>query len=77
MTPESKRATIYLDPDLHRALKMKAAITSRSVSDLVNDAVRDALAEDEEDLRAFEDRADEPLVAYEEMLGWLKRVGRL
>lgn len=77
MGTESKRATIYLDTDLHQALKMKAAITSKSVSELVNDAVREALAEDEEDLRAFEDRANEPLVAYEDMLGWLKSDGKL
>ena len=77
MGTESRRATIYLDPDLHQALKMKAAITGKSVSELVNDAVREALAEDEEDLRAFEERAGEPLVAYEEMLGWLKSDGKL
>lgn len=77
MGTESKRATIYLDADLHQALKMKAAISSKSVSELVNDAVRGALAEDEEDLRAFETRAGEPLVAYEEMLGWLKSDGKL
>jgi len=77
MGAESRRATIYLDSDLHRALKMKAAVSSRSVSDLVNDAVREALAQDEEDLKAFEDRSGEPLVAYEEMLGWLKADGKL
>jgi plasmid stability protein len=74
---ESKRATIYLDADLHQALKMKAAISSKSVSEIVNDAVREALAEDEEDLRAFEERTSEPLVAYEDMLGWLKSDGKL
>lgn len=77
MGAESKRATIYLDSDLHQALKMKAAVSSKSVSELVNDAVREALAEDEEDLRAFDERAAEPLVAYEDMLGWLKSDGKI
>lgn len=72
-----RRSTIYLDPDLHKTLRMKAAATDRSVSDLVNEAVRAALAEDEEDLRAFSERADEPLIAYEDALTYLKRDGKL
>ncbi len=72
-----RRSTIYLEPELHQALRLKAAATDRSVSDLVNEAIRDALAEDEEDLRAFSERADEPLVAYEEALAYLKRDGKL
>ena len=66
--PATKRATVYLDPDLHKALRLKAVETSRSVSDLVNDAIREALAEDAEDISAFEERAREPLVSYEEMV---------
>ncbi len=77
MGTESKRATIYLDADLHTALKMKSAVQNRSMSDLVNDAVRDMLREDAEDLEAFEGRAGEPLVPYEEMVKWLKDDGRL
>ena len=75
MSTESKRATIYLDPDLHKALKLKAVETSRSVSDLVNDAVRESLAEDAEDLEAFAERVAEPLVSYEAMVKRLKRDG--
>ena len=56
----SKRVTIYLDPALHKALRLKSEETSRSVSDVVNDAVRHAMAEDAEDLAAFEQRAREP-----------------
>lgn len=77
MTIEIKRTTIYLDPDLHKALRLKAVETSRSVSELVNDAVREALAEDAEDLEAFEERAAEPLISYDEMVKRLKRDGRL
>ena len=75
MSTGSKRATIYLDPALHKALKLKAVETSRSVSDLVNDAVRESLAEDAEDLQAFAFRAAEPLVSYESMVKQLKRDG--
>ena len=66
MATPAKRATIYLDPYIHKALKLKALETSRSVSDLVNQAVREALAEDAEDLAAYEQRADDPLVSSEE-----------
>ncbi len=76
MTTQSKRATIYLDPELHKALKLKAVETSRSVSELVNDAVREALAEDAEDLEAFAERAGEPLISYDEMVKRLKKDGR-
>ncbi len=77
MAPEVKRATIYLDSDLHKALRLKAVETSRSVSNLVNDAVREALAEDAEDLAAFEERVGEPLISYDEMVKRLKKDGRI
>jgi len=77
MAEASKRSTIYFDSDLHAALRVKAAHTDRSVSDLVNEAVRLALAEDEEDLAAFEDRVAEPTVTYEALLKDLKARGKL
>ena len=77
MATETKRATIYFDADLHKALRLKAAETSRSVSKLVNEAVREALSEDSEDLAAFEERADEPLISYDEMIKRLKKNGRI
>jgi plasmid stability protein len=73
----TKRATVYFDPGLHRALRIKAAQTDRSLSDLVNTAVRAALAEDAEDLAAFEARAAEPDLAFEEVLRDLTRRGQL
>lgn len=73
----SKRATIYFDPGLHAALRLKAAHNERTISELVNDAVRAALAEDQEDLRAFEDRVAEPTMTYEALLDDLKAHGRL
>jgi hypothetical protein len=77
MATQAKRATIYFDPDLHKALRLKSVETSRSVSDLVNEAVREAISEDAEDLAAFEERADEPLISYDEMIKRLKRDGRI
>ncbi len=74
---ETKRATVYLDPELHKALRLKAVETSRSVSKLVNDAVRESLAEDAEDIAAFEERAGEKLISYDEMLKRLRRDGRI
>lgn len=73
----SRRATVYFEPGLHRAVRLKAAHTNRSVSDIVNDAVRQALREDEEDLAAFEDRAAEPEMSYEALLKDLKAHGKL
>ncbi|WP_018994277.1 glucose-6-phosphate isomerase [Thioalkalivibrio sp. ALgr1] len=77
MSDSSKRSTVYFDPELHRALRLKAASTQRSVSELVNQAVRQALIEDQEDLRAFEDRIAEPTMTYEELLDDLKAHGKL
>jgi len=77
MATQTKRATVYFDPNLHKALRLKAVETSRSVSDLVNEAVREALSEDAEDLLAFEERADEKLISYEEMVKRLKKDGRI
>jgi hypothetical protein len=77
MATNAKRATIYFDPDLHKALKLKAVETSRSITELVNEAVREALAEDAEDLAAFDQRLNEPLVSYEQMIKKLKKNGSI
>ena len=77
MSTRNKRTTIYLESDLHRALRLKAVETSRSVSELVNEAVRESLAEDAEDIAAFEDRVNEQLISYDEMVKRLKKDGRI
>jgi hypothetical protein len=77
MAMQAKRATIYLDPELHKALRLKAVETSCSVSELVNNAVKEALAEDVEDIAAFDERVGEPLIAYDEMVKRLRRDGRI
>jgi len=73
----NKRSTIYFEPELHKALRIKAANTERSISDLVNDAIRQALREDQEDLAAFEERAAEPTITYEALLEDLKAHGKI
>jgi hypothetical protein len=77
MATAAKRATIYLDPALHKALKLKAFETSRSISDLVNTAIREALAEDADDFSLFDERANESLISYDEMVKRLKQDGRI
>ena len=77
MQSSHRQATVCLDPEIHRALRLKAAETDRSVSDLVNEAVKHSLAEDAEDLAAFEQRAGEPLLAFEEVVEDLKRRGKI
>jgi len=77
MSTKTKRATVYFDPQLHRALRIKAAETEHSISDLVNKAIRQSLAEDMEDLDAFEERAGEPNLSFEDILKELKRSGKI
>ena len=72
-----KRATVYFDPYLHRALRLKAAETDRSISELVNEAVKAALAEDVSDIEAFEVREQEPAYGFEDVVKDLKRRGKI
>jgi len=72
-----KRATIYFDAEIHRALRLKAAATDRSVSDMVNDAVKIALSEDAEDIAAFDERRREKSVDFETVVRSLKRRGKI
>ncbi len=68
MTTLSKRSTIYLDPELHQALRLKSLETSRSMSEIINEALKEALSEDAEDLAAFDERHEEPLISYDQMV---------
>ena len=77
MATLTKRSTVYLDPILHKALRLKALETSRSMSELINEAIRESIAEDAEDLAVFDERADEPLISYDEMVKRLKKDGRI
>jgi hypothetical protein len=75
--PTAKRATVYFDEHVHKALRLKAAETEQTISDLVNTAVRQTLLEDADDLAAFRDRAKEPALAFEDLIRDLKRRGKL
>lgn len=77
MSDKVARSTVYFEPDLHRSLRLKAAHTRRSISALVNEAVRQALQEDQEDLAAFEERAGEPTLSYERLLKDLRKHGKI
>lgn len=73
----SKRSTVYFEPEIHHALRVKAANSHQSVSEVVNEAVRLALREDEEDLSAYDERAAEPTLSYEALLKDLKTHGKI
>ena len=77
MTELTKRSTVYLEPELHKALRLKSVETSRSMSDLINDAIRDELAADADDLAVFRNRQNEPAITFEEFVNELKRNGRI
>jgi len=77
MSTLSKRATVYLEPGIHKALRLQAVETDRSMSELINDAVRAELAEDAEDLAAFDERSKEPTVDFEQFVKGLKADGAI
>ena len=77
MSTLSKRATVYCDPTIHQALRMKAASSHLSVSEIVDEALRMQLAEDQEDLSAFDSRVREPEMSYESLLKDLKKHGKI
>ncbi|MFN5465574.1 MAG: CopG family transcriptional regulator [Cyanobacteriota bacterium] len=74
---ESKRATIYFDAEVHRALRLRAAACNRSISDMVNEAVRMTLAEDADDLRDVEQRQEEESIGFEEFVNSLRKSSRI
>jgi plasmid stability protein len=77
MSTLSKRSTVYFDPDIHQALRIKAASSQLSVSEIIDDALRAQLAEDQEDLAAFDARVKEPEISYEVLLKDLKKHGKI
>jgi len=77
MKPDTKRTTIYLDGSLHRALRIKAAETDHSISDLVGEAIRLSMAEDAIDLAAYEERKHEPRMTFEEVVKKLRKNGKI
>ncbi len=73
----SKRSTVYFDPALHQAIKLKAASSDLSVSEIVDEAIRLLMNEDREDLEAIADRVEELVISYESLLGDLKKNGKI
>jgi hypothetical protein len=74
---QAKRATVYFEPEVHKALRLKAAASEKTISDMVNDAVKSSLAEDADDLSAFDERKREPNLDFEQFVKNLKRRGKL
>ena len=74
---ESRRATINFDADVHRALRLGAAACNRSISDMVNEAVRMTLAEDADDLIDSDQRHAEESSSFEEFVTGLRNGGRI
>jgi len=77
MSALTKRSTVYFDPSIHNILKVKALETSRSISELVNEAILHELSEDAEDLEAFQERASEPSISFEDLVKGLKADGKI
>ena len=77
MSAGAKRATVYFDREVHRALRLKSAATERTISEVVNEAVKLTLAEDAEDLAAFDARAKEPDLDFEKVVKALRRRGKI
>ncbi|MBV1789842.1 hypothetical protein KQ940_17435 [Marinobacterium sp. D7] len=77
MSTLSKRSTVYFEPAIHQALKIRAASSHVSVSELVDEAVRLLMREDQEDLQAISERSQEPEISYEDLLNDLKQHGKI
>ena len=77
MKSNTKRTTIYLDSELHHALRIKAAETEHSMSELVEEAIKFSLAEDSIDLAAFDERKGEPSLAFNDVLKKLRKNGKI
>ncbi|MCH8169858.1 MAG: CopG family transcriptional regulator [Bacteroidetes bacterium] len=73
----TKRSTVYFDPEIHKILKIKAAETSTTISEIINKTIRSELLEDQEDLQAFKERVSEPVITYEKLLNDLKKDGKI
>ena len=77
MSELNKRATVYFDPDIHKALKIKAAVTNKSISEFIDQAIKHEFADDEEDIRSLKERANEPTISFEKVLRDLKSNGKI
>ena len=77
MSDLNKRATVYFDPDIHKALKIKAAVTNKSISEFIDQAIKNEFADDEEDIRSIKERSNETTISFEKVLRDLKANGKI
>jgi len=77
MSTLSKRSTVYFEPEVHQALKIRAASSHLSISEIVDEAVRTLMSEDQEDLKTFSERVNEPEISYEALLSDLRNHGKI
>jgi hypothetical protein len=77
MSNLSKRTTIYFEPEIHQALRLKAASSNLSISELIDQAVRLSMSEDQEDLVSFSERQNDKEISYEDLLNDLKKHGKI
>lgn len=77
MSTLSKRSTVYFEPSIHNALKLRAASSDTSISELIDEAVRLFMREDQEDLAAVRQRVGEAEMSYEELLNSLEADGKI
>lgn len=73
----TKRATVYFDPDIHKTLKVKAAETSSSISEIINNLLKNEFLADQEDLKVYRERISEPTISYEKLISDLKKNGKI
>ena len=73
----TKRATVYFDPDIHKTLKVRAAETSSSISEIINKLLKNEFLADQEDLKVYRERLSEPTISYEKLISDLKKNGKI
>lgn len=73
----TKRATVYFDPDIHKTLKVRAAETSSSISEIINNLLKNEFLSDQEDLKVYRERISEPTISYEKLISDLKKNGKI
>ena len=75
MRSNDTKTTLYLSPNVRRALKKRVVDTNQTMSEYVNRAVAFAIAEDLEDIEAIEERRNEPTESLDNFLESLKKDG--
>lgn len=77
MSAATKRSTVYLDTKILRTLRREAERTDRTLSQVVNDTLRQSLDEDAYDRALFAARSHERAIPFAQVVRKLKRSGKL